>query len=108
MSTTDLQHSLKSITETLPPDMSLFWDLIRDMQEYCPEIWEKRQKGKTVKAERLAFVSEMTGRKIGSFNELWGAELYEIDKWFYENLQPYIDWCNENAEKIKGSINAEN
>jgi len=99
-----LKSSLANITETLPPDMSLFWDLIRDMQECVPPIWEKRCKGKTCKAARLLFASEATGRNIPSFKDLWGQELYLIDEWFYQNLQPFIDWCNENAEKIRENV----
>ena len=86
------------------PDMSLFWDLIRDMDSYCPEIWEKRCKGKTCKAARLAFVSEATGRDITSFNDLWGQELYLIGEWFYENLQPYVDWCEKHQERIRQDV----
>ena len=104
MSTVDLQAQLANITETLSPDMPLFWGLIGDMQEFCPPIWDTRKKGKTVKAARLAFVSEMVGRKVESFNDLWGKELFLIDEWFYAHLQDYVDWCAKNAEKIKSLV----
>jgi hypothetical protein len=93
-------------SQCLPADISLFWDFLAHLDAACPEIWEKRKKGRTVRAARLAWYSEMTGRKITKSEQLFGQELWLMSEWFYnDHFGDYAEWCLDHQEQIRGSVN---
>jgi hypothetical protein len=97
----DLQASIKAIKVFEPPDLSMFYGLIAEMDRAAPfEIFVKRWVGKIRRVARLAFVSQVCGRHIESFRELWGAELYLIGEWFAGHRDEYARWCVANVEVI--------
>ena len=84
-----------------PPELSLFYSLMSEMEQWTPtEILLPRKWGKIKRAARLEFVSLACGRQIDSFGDMWGAELYHLSVWFSDHQPQYTVWCLENCQKI--------
>ena len=84
-----------------PPELSLFYGLMAEMEQWTPtEILLPRKWGKIRRAARLEFVSQVCGRRIESFGDCWGQELYLLSVWFSDHKPQYTVWCLENVAKI--------
>ena len=83
------------------PDLPLFYGLIAEMDKAVPDtILLPRKWGKIRRAARLEFVSQVCGRQVGTFGDMWGAELYHLSVWFSDHQPQYTVWCLENCQKI--------
>jgi hypothetical protein len=84
-----------------PVDLSMFWDLIGEMEYYVPDqVFVRRHVRDIRRAARLVFLSQITGRQINHFADLWGMEAYLIGEWFSKNKNEYAAWCLDHVTEI--------
>lgn len=110
-----LKSKIAKNTEYNPPDMSLFWDAIANIEKAVPELMLKRgMMGNTKRAARILWFRELTGRDIISSKQLWAAEWWLIHAWFtgidgdsddqglneIHNLEKLYTWWIDNQKAI--------